>query len=505
MGDVINRRDTAEGRPPSTEGRLDSRAVRSVPWTLLTYAGNRGVGFIASIVLARLLVPSDFGLIALAGSLTLALNYLRDLGLAATIISRHDLSRHAQGTILTIMICLSIALGLVGVAVAPWVARAFDEADLTDVVRVLSLTICLGGLQGFGEAQLQKHMLFRGRFIVLVGQAVVYSVVAIALAAVTTLGVWSIVIGRIAMSVAGTVLVFVYAAPYWVRPGWNLEEARDALGTSMGFLAQVMLQFLRNNSDYVVVGRYLSAAQVGFYYTSYRLAELPFAAISDPVSRVTFAAFSEMRARGEDIRGAYLSVLRLVAVVSVPLGVVLSTAAEPFTLAVLGEQWAPMVGTLTILGLWASLYPLQNTASWLLNSSGAPGALAKIDAALYLPFLAALVATASGPGIEAVAWAIVAYTLSALGIVWVVCRVRVGIPVKDQIRAVWPAVLACVPAWLIGYGVAGMFDGEPWLGLLATSVACLGCYSAVLSLIDFELVKQSIRQVGRTLGRGRND
>jgi lipopolysaccharide exporter len=399
------------------------------------------------------------------------------------------------------MIGLSVAMALVGVALAPWIARAFGEAELTDVVRALSLTLCLGGFQGFGEAQLQKHMLFRGRFVVLVGQAAVYSAVAIALAAATSLGVWCIVIGRIAMSGAGVVLVFVCAAQYWVRPLWNGAEARDAFRTSRGFLAQVLLHFIRNNSDYVVVGRYLSAAQVGFYYTSYRLAELPFAAISDPVSRVTFAAFSEMRGRGEDIRGAYLSVLRLVAVVSVPLGIVLSTAAEPFTLAVLGEKWAPMVGTLSILGIWAALYPLQNTASWLLNSSGAPGALAKINAALYLPFVAALVVSASGPGIEAVAWTIVGYTLAALGIVWVVCRVRAGVPVVDQVRAVWPPVLACVPAWLVGYGVAGGLEGEPWIALIATSAACLGSYLATLSLIDFGLVKRSLGQIARTLGR----
>jgi O-antigen/teichoic acid export membrane protein len=433
------------------------------------------------------------------------LNHLRDLGLAATLISRPDLSRHAQGTILTMMIGLSVAMGLVGVALAPWIARAFHEPDLTDVVRALALTLCLGGFQGFGEAQLQKHMLFRGRFVVLVGQAAVYSAVAIALAATTSLGVWCIVIGRVAMSGAGTVLVFVCAAQYWVRPLWNGAEARDAFHTSRGFLAQVLLHFLRNNSDYVVVGRYLSAAQVGFYYTGYRLAELPFAAVSDPVARVTFAAFSEMRARGEDIRGAYLSVLRLVAFVSVPLGIVLSTAAEPFTLAVLGEKWAPMVGVLSILGIWAALYPLQNTASWLLNSSGAPGALAKIEAALYVPFLAGLVATASGPGIEAVAWTIIVYTLVSIVAIALVCRARVGVQVSEQVRAVWPVVVACVPAWLVGHSVAGMLDGEPWLGLIATAATCLGCYVVVLSLIDFALVKRSVAQIARTLGRGGSD
>ncbi len=399
------------------------------------------------------------------------------------------------------IIGLSVTLGLAGFALAPLISGLFHEGDLTDVIRVFALTVCLGGFQGFGEAQLQKHLLFRKRFIVLVGQAVVYSAVAVALAAATDLGVWCLVIGRVAMSVSGTFLAFVYAAPYWVRPGWNLEEAKDALHTSLGFLAQVLFYFVQNNTDYLVVGRYLSGAQVGFYYTAYRLAELPYSAVSDPVSRVTFAAFSEMRGRGEDIRGAYLSVLRLVAVVALPLGIVLSTAAEPLTLALLGQKWAPMIGTLSILGLWASLYPVQNTASWLLNSSGAPGTLAKINGALLAPFLVALVLTARGPGIEGVAWVIVGFMLVSLIIVWIACRRRVGVPVLDQVRAVWPAVAACGPAWLCGFGVVRLLEGEPWLGLVATTAACLGGYLAVLSAIDFGLVKRSVGQIRRTIGR----
>ncbi len=452
-------------------------------------------------MLARLLAPSDFGLIALANSATLVLGYLRDLGLSATLISRHDLSRRAQGTILTLTIGMSALLGLIGFALAPAIASLFREDDLTDVVRALALTVSLGGFQAFGEAQLQKHLLFRERFVVMFGQAMVYAGVSISLAAATDLGVWSLVIGRVAMSVSGTLLVFVYAARLWVRPAWNAGDARDVLRTSRGFLAQVLLYFVQQNSDYIVIGRLLSAGDVGYYYTAYRLAEIPFSAISDPVSRVTFAAFSEMRAKGEDIRGAYLSVLQLVAVVSVPLGVVLSSAADPFVHAVLGQKWAPMVGTLSILGLWASLYPLQNTASWLLNSSGAPGTLAKINATLYVPFLGALVAAAAGPGIEGVAWVIVGFTTASLTAVCIACRSRVDVQIRDQVRAVGPAALACVPAWAVGYATARLLDGDPWIGLLAASATCLGAYVAVLAAIDVELVKRSVSQIRRTVGR----
>jgi O-antigen/teichoic acid export membrane protein len=482
-------------------GRLDEQAVRSVPWTLLSYVGNRGVGLLAQIALARLLAPSDFGLIALANTTTLVLNYLRDLGLANTIILRHDLSRRAQGTVLTLALGMSLALGAVGFLLAAPIADLFGEHELTGVVRALSLTVCLGGFQGFAEAQLQKHMLFRERFVAQFAQAMVYAAVAVSLAAATDLGVWALVIGQMAMIVTGAAVVGVYAAPYWVRPAWDWGEARDVLRTSRGFLAQVLLYFLQQNTDYIVIGRLLNAAQVGYYYTSYRLAEIPFSAISDPVSRVTFAAFSGMRARGEDIRDAYLSVLRLVAVVSAPLGIALSTAADPFTRAVMGEKWVPMIGTLSILGLWAALRPLQNTAAWLLNSSGAPGTLAKINAALYVPFAGAIVAMALGPGIEGVAWVVVGFTLLSIAAIWIACRALVGVAVSDQARAVRPAVLSCVPAWIAGYATATLLDQEPVIGLIATAIACSATYLAALSLIDVELVRRSLAQIRRTLGR----
>lgn len=452
-------------------------------------------------MLAWLLVPSDFGVIALASTATTLLNYVRDLGLANTIILRHDLTKRAQGTVLTLVIVMSFTLGLIGFALAPAIAALFREDELTGIVRALSLTVCLGGFQGFGEAQLQKHLRFRERFVIQSAQAAVYAGVAVLVAATTDLGAWSLVIGTLAGVVVGLVVVVFYAAPFWVRPAWDYAEAKDILRTSRGFLAQVLLYFLQQNTDYVVIGRLLNASNVGWYYYSFRFAEIPFSAISDPVSRVTFAAFSGMRARGEDIRDAYLSVLRLIAVVSAPLGIVLSSAADPFTRTFLEDKWEPMIGTLAILGLWASLRPIQNTCAWLLNSSGAPGLLAKINAALYVPFLPAIVLAASGPGIEGVAWVMVGFTIVSIATIWLACSSRVDVPVADQVRAVAPAAAACVPAWGAGYVTATLLEESSVVALGGSALACLTAYVAVLSVIDVELVKRSIAQVRRTLGR----
>jgi PST family polysaccharide transporter len=430
----------------------------------------------------------------------LLMTWLRDVGLAATIISRPNLTREEQGTLLTLMIAFSVLISLIGVALAPAIASLFNAGRLESIVRVLSITICLGGFAGFAEAQLQKHLEFNKRFVGQMVQATSYAGVAIVLAAFGV-GVWSQVAGTVAMMTIGTAAMAYMAAPYWVPLRWNREEARDILTTSSGFLAQVILYFFQQNTDYVVVGRYLSKAQTGFYYTAYRLAELPFSAISDPVARVTFAAFSGMRTRGERIEGPYLSVLRLVTVVTCPLGALLSGLADPFIRVVLGEKWVPMIGVLTVHGVWSAIRPFQNTASWLLNSSGGQGMLARINAYLYVPLVPALVIAAKSSGIVAVAWVINVFTILTLVAFVVAARRFVDVRPVQQLRSAAPALVACVPAWGASYGVAQALSGAPLAGLVVGAIAGLGAYAAALCAIDIDIPRQSLAQIRRTVGR----
>jgi lipopolysaccharide exporter len=467
---------------------------------LVTYAGNRGVGLLAQIALARLLVPEDFGVIALANTTTLLLTYIRGLGLASTLILRHDLSRRAQGTALTLMVAMSVGMALVGTALAPTFAELFDEEELTGVLRTLAISVSLGGIIAFGEAQLQKHLEFKERFVALFSQALVYAAVSIGLAA-AGLGVWSLAIGQVAMAVTAALVTTYLSWQHWVAPRWNTTDARDLLRTSGGFLAQVLLSFVHHNTDYIVVGKILNATELGFYYTGYRLAEIPYAAISDPVSRVTFAAFAGMRARGDDIREAYLSVLRLIAVVSCPLGVILSAAAYPFIIVVLGDRWEPMVPVLTVLGLWAVVRPLHNTAAWLLNSSGAPGVLARINTVFYVPLAAGFVVAAAGPGIVGVAWVVVGVTVAELVAIVFACRRHVGVPPHRQLVSAAPALAASVPTWFVTYVTGELLRSSPLVALPAAVVMGLATYVATLSLIDFELVKRAADQIRRILSR----
>src|SRR5829696_3377737 len=176
---------------------MDERAVRGVPWTLLSYGVNRGVLVLTTVGLARILHPDDYGLVALA---TVALTFLalvKDLGLGGTLIVRGDLDAEARGTVLTLMVASGFLLAMVATACAPLLAAVFDEPRLTGVLAALSSMLLIGGFSGFYEALMQREMEFRGRFFALLAQALAIAAVSFGLA-IAGAGVWSLVVGQIA-------------------------------------------------------------------------------------------------------------------------------------------------------------------------------------------------------------------------------------------------------------------------------------------------------------------
>ena len=162
------------------------------------------------------------------------------------------------------------------------------------------------------------------------------------------------------------------------------------------------------------VGGFLGSAQLGYYSMAFRVAELPYWAITEPVAKVTFPGFARMRHRGESVTASFLSVLRLVALVACPTGVLLSATAEPFTVTVFGSDWLPMIGVLSILGVWGTLNHIEASIGWLMNSVGRAGLNAGTSAATLPAFLLGVILAAMLGDIEIVAWVLLAHVAVSL-------------------------------------------------------------------------------------------
>jgi lipopolysaccharide exporter len=483
---------------------LDEKAIRGVPWTMLSYAGTRAVSVVTTIVLARLLVPADFGLFALATLGTGFISIFSGLGLGSALVLRQDLDRRGQGTVLSLLLLAGLLFAIVLAGLSPLAAELFREPRLEDVLLALAGILSISGLNWFYDSLLSRELEFRRRFAAQMIRTVAFSAVALVLA-IAGEGVWALVGAHIAGHLANTVAQ-IGLAPYRVRPAWDRRHVGDILRTGSGFVLQDGSAFLQQNADYVIVGRVLGTAQLGFYSMAYRQSELPYAAVAEPVARVTFPAFARMRANGQDVMPEFLSALRMVALVSLPLGIMLSAAAAPFTHALFGPKWPPMIGPLAVLGLWAVLRPLEATVASVLNSIGHAGFVGRISIGLLVPQAIALVVAASALDITAVAWVMVAHISIVLILVTLMVQRVTGTSARTQWRAVQPLVIAGAASWLATRAVSEALAGTaPALALAAAVVVDAAVYLLAVRLLAPGILREALHLAGRALGRRRSE
>ena len=291
-------------------------------------------------------------------------------------------------------------------------------------------------------------------------------------------------------------------SPDRVRPAFDREAARDLVVVGRAFMLQGGLAFLKQNTDYIAVGRMLGTGPLGFYSVGYRLSELPYLGIADPVAKVTFPAFVGMRARGHDVKQPFLSVLQAVALVTCPLGVILSGAADPFTRALFGERWLPMVMPLTVLGLWGALRPVHATIGWLFNSLGMAGLLARVSACTLSLLIPGVFLSATLGGVTAVALTLLAEMIVASVALSVLAGRRLDIGVADQWRVLRPIAAGSLVAWGASRLVGASSTSLPQMIRLAgAGGAGVLAYVLVISALDRSVLRRSLRQIRRMAGR----
>lgn len=480
---------------------MEEKAIRGIPWTFLTLAGSRLVQIGAMVVLARLLVPSDFGLVAIALTISIFLGLVASLGLGGVFVVEQDLDDRAKGTYLTLFLAMGAGFAVAMAATAPALASIFDDPRLDDVILAMSVMVFFsGGLNWFYEALMQRELEFRKRFVAQMVQAVTYSVTGIVLAALGA-GVWSLVTGQI-VGAAAYAAALLTLAPYRVRPAFDRVAAARGIQEGRGFLVQTVTGFAAQNVDIVIVGRVLGAARLGFYSMAVRLSELPNWIIAESVAKVTFPGFARMRHRGEEVTPAFLSALKLVAFATCPLGIVLSGAAEPVVLVVFGERWAGMIGPLAVLGLWGAVKPIRNTIAWLLNSVGHQAVLGRLSLVMLVVLVPLVHVAASRGGITEVAWVVLAESVAATLLLAWFARSRARVPLARQWSAVAVVAAACPAAWVAARVVANATDDL--VGVLALGLplaAGLGAYLAVILLLDRQLPGHALGQARRMVGR----
>lgn len=355
---------------------LKARSVRGAFLTLVSQGSQFILFSTATVVMARLLAPADYGLVAMVTAITTVGQAFADLGLSEATIQRENLRHDQVSTLFWINVAIGLILTLVTAALAPVLAWFYREPRLLWIALVFSPTFLIGGLRVQHDALLQRQM----RFFLLAIRDVSSWAVAVPVAITLAwrgAGYWALIALPLTFNLTQMVLSWVMAR--WI-PG--LPRRNADVRSLISFGGKVAVCYLIWNpmrtADNVLIGWHWGAGPLGLYSKACNLLMMPVRQITSPARSVAIPTFSRTQGEPERFARYYLRAMNLMIWIGMPLFGFLLVAAEPVIIVTLGNQWKQAASVFQILAIGAVGQLLLETSVWLLVSRGQSGRLLKL-------------------------------------------------------------------------------------------------------------------------------
>jgi PST family polysaccharide transporter len=443
--------------PPESEA-LHTTARRALWWSVANNIVGRVGTTLMGIVLARLLVPEDYGVYAVALVALNALLSMNELGVSLAIVRRPgDVSRIAP-TVKTLAMASSLVLWLVMFLAAPYVAQALDAPEATNILRVLTLSVLIDALTAVPSALMTRDFMQRERLIVDTAGFVVTSTTAIALA-LAGFGAWALAISALLGNVVNALFILRYSPdehPY----GFRADVARELLAFGLPLAAASFLIMGLLNIDYVVIGADLGPVELGFYLLAFNLCSWPVNMFSAPARRVSLPLFARLHAGETGASSAFVPVCTVLLLVTLPACVLLAALAEPIVEVVYGDDWLPAAAVLPWLMVLALVRVIGELIYDFLVALGSSNSNFTLQAVWLGALVIALPMGVKAGGIEGVAIAHAAVaTLIVLPSYAIVLR-RAGVSLRAMATQVSRPVVGTVAAAATAVAVAAVIGDD---------------------------------------------
>lgn len=372
--------------------------VRGTAWIAGARMLTNGLGFISTLVLARILTPADFGLVALATTMLTILTSLTDLSLTSALVQHKDPQQHHFHTAWTFQVIRNTFLGI-AFAVAAWPAASiFDEPRIVNVMLVLSSSIIIQGFNNPYAVVFTRDLIFWQQFVMQVGAKLSGLVVSIIIALLFK-SYWALVWGTVAGQLFS--LVTSYAIrPF--KPRLCFKGGRDLFSFSLYLTLGQMINTINWKSDQIFIGGYLGRAELGYYTVGDNLAVMPTRELTAPITQTLYPAFSRVKDDLGRLRWAYQNAQAFVTAIALPAGVGTALLAHSLVVLAMGEKWLNAVLVIQVLAAVFAFQTLGSLSQPLAMATGDTRLLFKRDVqgfCIRLPTIIVGMLLAGLPGI----------------------------------------------------------------------------------------------------------
>ena len=429
-------------RTDHLEGDIEGRSVRGGAITSVAQVAKSLLTVGSTLVLARLLTPEDFGLVAMVTAVTGFLSMFKDMGLSMVTVQREEISQ-AQ---ISALFWINAALGLVitvALAALSWgLAWFYQQPEVMGVAIVLALSFMVDGLTVQHEALMRRQMRYRALAIAEV-VSVAAGVAAAVILAWQGFSYWALVANLVVFSAVNLVAIWI-ACPWRPAAPGRTDQMWELLRFGANITGFSFVNYFARNLDDVLIGRFHGANELGLYQKAYEILMVPITQINRPASRVAIPALSRLADDESRYRRAYLRILEKLLLVTMPVGALLILASDWVVLVILGDQWVDAALIFAALGVSIFAQAIGNTTGWLFISQD------RTDEMFRWGFIGA--GTALFSFVIGLPWGAlgVAVAYSAVGVLvrtpwllWFVGR-RGPVMTLDFYRVAWPGLVAAL-------------------------------------------------------------
>ena len=440
----------AIGQLTDDVAELKAKSVSGFGWSTIQQIIGRVTTFAVNLALARLLVPEDFGTVAVLGIFIGISSQLADIGFGSSLVRSEKVDDTDLSTIFYYNIGMSSLLYLVLFVAAPWIADYFYNPVLSSVLRVTSLSLIINSLSGMQSILVWRQMQFRKDMIIQFSMGAISGITGIVMAYLGY-SYWSLV----GMGLAGAIVRCVgywFSSPWRPKLSFSMERLKLHFGYGSRMVAAKMLAALCDNVVTIIVGRFFSLATLGLMGNAGALYIVPVSVIADPINKVTFPILVRFQNNKEKLRAGYRRVMRLLFQLSCPIMVALIVLAHPFYHFFYGDKWMAAAPYFQILCICGILFPINSYNINLLEAKG------RSDLHLRLEFLRRVV------GVVA---ALIGLLFGVYGLLWsgVITQIIylfinshysgrfIDFPLKQQLGELFPFALMSVVAGGVLWGL----------------------------------------------------
>lgn len=325
------------------------RTLNGIAWSVVSQVGRQVLTFVIGVILARLLSPREFGLVAMITVITGFATIFAELGFSAALIQKQDVRQEHLSSVFWINLGSGLVLMLIFMIGSHLVADFYHEPLLVPLTMLISINFLIMSLNIVQKTLIAKRLDFRTLSIVEITSVGTAGTIAVAMAWLG-FGVWSLAVHSVIISILSAALLWKFSN--W-RPDFTFkwEAVKNLLGFSTNLLGTQTLNYWVRNLDNLLIGRFLGTIALGVYGRAYSIMLFPLTNISQVISRVMFPSFSIIQKEKIRVKHLYLRMTRVIALVTFPMMMGLFVMVEPFVLAIFGQHWAAMIPILKILCL----------------------------------------------------------------------------------------------------------------------------------------------------------